>query len=82
MAMSEKPTTPGAPVEAKDHRLVPEIPRAESLGSVILGRRPAKDVAGKSVFGLYNVWIILDDATQFNACTTEMVKSYNPEEIA
>ena len=37
--------------------------------------RPAKDAAGNEVEGLHNAWIWLDNPTQFNSYTTEMVKS-------
>ena len=37
--------------------------------------RPAKDAAGNEVEGLNNAWIWLDNPTQFNSYTTEMVKS-------
>jgi len=37
-------------------------------------KRPAKTPDGKSVSGLYNAWICLDNPTQFNSYTTEMAK--------
>ncbi len=37
-------------------------------------RRPAKTPDGSTVPGLYNAWIWLDNPTQFNSYTTEMVK--------
>ena len=41
---------------------------------VRLERRPAKTPEGKTVPGLYNAWIWLDNPAQFNSYTTEMVK--------
>ncbi len=38
-------------------------------------KRPAKSPDGKVAEGLYNAWIWLDNPTQFNSYTTEMVKS-------
>jgi 6-oxo-cyclohex-1-ene-carbonyl-CoA hydrolase len=38
-------------------------------------RRPARTPDGKTVPGLYNAWIWLDNAGQHNSYTTEMVKS-------
>ncbi|HEY5899914.1 MAG TPA: 6-oxocyclohex-1-ene-1-carbonyl-CoA hydratase [Burkholderiales bacterium] len=37
-------------------------------------RRPARTPDGKAVSGLYNAWIWLDNAGQYNSYTTEMVK--------
>ncbi len=37
-------------------------------------RRPARTPDGKTVPGLYNAWIWLDNAAQYNSYTTEMVK--------
>ncbi|MCU0898022.1 MAG: 6-oxocyclohex-1-ene-1-carbonyl-CoA hydratase [Burkholderiales bacterium] len=37
-------------------------------------KRPARTPDGKEVKGLYNAWIWLDNPTQFNSYTTDMVK--------
>jgi len=37
-------------------------------------KRPAKTPDGKTVAGLYNAWIWLDNPTQFNSYTTDMAK--------
>ena len=37
-------------------------------------RRPARTPEGKIAAGLYNAWIWLDNPTQYNSYTTEMVK--------
>jgi len=41
---------------------------------VKLERRPATTPDGSTVRGLYNAWIWLDNAAQYNSYTTEMVK--------
>ncbi|MBI3147619.1 MAG: 6-oxocyclohex-1-ene-1-carbonyl-CoA hydratase [Betaproteobacteria bacterium] len=56
--------------EFNDHNLVPEF---KSPG-VRYEKRPAKTPDGKIADGLYNAWIILDNPTQYNSYTTDMVK--------
>jgi len=59
--------------EAKDHTLVP---REVWLNKgVRFEKRPVKGEDGKPVAGLTNAWITLDNPTQFNSYTTDMVKS-------
>jgi 6-oxo-cyclohex-1-ene-carbonyl-CoA hydrolase len=53
--------------------------RSHDLAEVVaqgvrLERRPARTPDGKTVPGLYNAWIWLDNAAQYNSYTTEMVK--------
>jgi 6-oxocyclohex-1-ene-carbonyl-CoA hydrolase len=60
--------------EAKEHALVPEHVRKEASKRVIYEKRPVKDAAGKPVAGLFNAWITLDNPTQFNSYTTDVVK--------
>ncbi len=45
-----------------------------SLPGVKVERRPALQPDGKAAAGLYNAWIWLDNASQYNSYTTEMVK--------
>src|SRR3990172_7631318 len=60
--------------EAKDHGLVaPQVWQANKGGRY--EKRPVKGEDGKPVAGLYNAWITLDNPSQFNSYTTEMVKS-------
>jgi 6-oxo-cyclohex-1-ene-carbonyl-CoA hydrolase len=59
-----------APASLKDHDLAP---RVEGKG-VRFEKRPARDGAGREVAGLYNAWITLDNPTQLNSYTTDMVK--------
>ena len=59
----------------KEHALVPEHVRKEASKKVIYEKRPVKDTAGKPVAGLFNAWITLDNPTQFNSYTTDMVKA-------
>jgi len=56
--------------EFKNHDLVDDI----SKPGVRYEKRPAKTPDGKIVPGLYNAWITLDNPTQYNSYTTDMVK--------
>jgi 6-oxocyclohex-1-ene-carbonyl-CoA hydrolase len=60
--------------EPKEHMLVPEHVRKAASKGVIFEKRPVKDAAGRPVPGLFNAWITLDNPTQFNSYTTDMVK--------
>jgi 6-oxo-cyclohex-1-ene-carbonyl-CoA hydrolase len=63
-----------AAATAKDHGLVaPQVWLANK--GVRYEKRPVKGEDGKPVAGLYNAWITLDNPSQFNSYTTEMVKS-------
>jgi 6-oxocyclohex-1-ene-carbonyl-CoA hydrolase len=46
-----------------------------SVPGVRIERRPALEPGGKPAAGLYNAWIWLDNPTQYNSYTTEMVKA-------
>jgi 6-oxo-cyclohex-1-ene-carbonyl-CoA hydrolase len=59
-----------APAKLKDHDLVEGL----SAAGVRYEKRPAKTPDGRLAVGLHNAWIWLDNATQFNSYTTEMVK--------
>jgi len=52
------------------HTLVPEL----SVAGLRVERRPAKQPDGTVAAGLFNTWIILDNPSQLNSYTTEMVK--------
>ncbi len=56
--------------EFKNHDLVDDI----SKPGVRYEKRPAKTPDGKTVPGLYNAWITLDNPSQYNSYTTDMVK--------
>jgi 6-oxo-cyclohex-1-ene-carbonyl-CoA hydrolase len=58
-------------MELKNHLLVEN---KTYTGQVRYELRPVKDPQGKACEGLFNAWIILDNPTQFNSYTTEMVK--------
>src|SRR5271165_1966486 len=60
--------------EPKEHMLVPEHVRKAASKGVIYEKHPVKDATGKPVAGLFNAWITLDNPTQFNSYTTDMVK--------
>lgn len=59
-----------APKHLVDHNLVPET----VVPGVIYEKRPARDLKGEVVPGLYNAWIWLDNPEQYNSYTTDMVK--------
>ena len=54
----------------KNHNLTGSF----SPGEIEVERRPAIDRDGKPVDGLHNVWITLDNPSEMNAYTTEMIK--------
>ena len=59
-----------APKHLVDHNLVPET----VVPGVVYEKRPARDLKGEVVPGLYNAWIWLDNPKQYNSYTTDMVK--------
>jgi 6-oxo-cyclohex-1-ene-carbonyl-CoA hydrolase len=59
----------------KEHSLVGPAVRETLSAGVRSEKRPVKDHAGKPVEGLNNLWITLDNPTQFNSYTTDMVKA-------
>ena len=59
-----------APKHLVDHNLVPET----VVPGVIYEKRPARNLKGEVVPGLYNAWIWLDNPTQYNSYTTDMTK--------
>ena len=64
------PDNPSALRDFKNHDLVDDI----SKPGVRYQKRPAKTPDGKTVPGLFNAWITLDNPSQFNSYTTDMVK--------
>lgn len=60
-----------APANLVDHNLVAQT----SNEGVLFEKRPARNAQGEEVAGLYNAWIILNNPTQFNSYTTDMVKA-------
>jgi 6-oxo-cyclohex-1-ene-carbonyl-CoA hydrolase len=59
----------------KDHTLVPAQTWQAGRAGVRYEKRPVKDESGNPVAGLYDAWITLDNPSQFNSYTTDMVKS-------
>jgi 6-oxo-cyclohex-1-ene-carbonyl-CoA hydrolase len=53
-----------------DHDVTP----LDAVQGVIYEKRPARTPDGATVDGLYNAWIWLDNPSQFNSYTTDMVK--------
>jgi 6-oxo-cyclohex-1-ene-carbonyl-CoA hydrolase len=64
------PSLPNALREFKNHDIVDDISRP----GVRYEKRPAKTPDGRTVPGLYNAWIWLDNPGQYNSYTTAMVK--------
>ena len=62
--------THNAAAKLKDHNLVPQT----VVPGVLCEKRPARKPDGAIAEGLFNAWITLDNPTQFNSYTTEMVK--------
>jgi len=56
--------------EFKNHDLIDDIGKP----GVRYEKRPARTPGGKEVAGLYNAWIWLDNPSQYNSYTTDMVK--------
>ena len=61
--------------DMKDHNLVAEHIRASVSKAVRYEKRSVKGANGEPVAGLYNAWVTLDNPTQFNSYTTDMVKA-------
>ena len=59
-----------APAALKDHDLAPMT----GTRGVRFEKRPARTPDGREAPGLYNAWITLDNPTQYNSYTTDMVK--------
>jgi 6-oxo-cyclohex-1-ene-carbonyl-CoA hydrolase len=57
-------------MEFKNHELAPGV----TYDGIGYDLRPCRDRAGEPVDGLYNAWITLDNPSQLNSYTTEMVK--------
>jgi 6-oxocyclohex-1-ene-carbonyl-CoA hydrolase len=57
-------------LDFKNHDITPDIERP----GVRYEKKPARKPDGTVVPGLYNAWITLDNPSQFNSYTTDMVK--------
>src|SRR5271166_4504044 len=53
-----------------DHNLVESFPKR----FILVEQRPVKDRSGAAVQGLHNVWITLNNPSELNSYTTDMVK--------
>jgi 6-oxo-cyclohex-1-ene-carbonyl-CoA hydrolase len=71
MAVNLEISTPMSNQPLVDHNLV-DVPMDEG---VLFEKRPARTLAGEEIDGLYNAWITLNNPAQYNAYTTNMVKS-------
>ncbi len=54
----------------RNHNLVDSPPRA----NILVEHRPVRDRDGAPVAGLHNVWITLNNPSELNSYTTEMIK--------
>ena len=59
----------------ESHDLVGDDIREAITDQILFEKRPATLPDGTAVEGLFNAWIILNNPTQFNSYTTDMVKS-------
>jgi 6-oxo-cyclohex-1-ene-carbonyl-CoA hydrolase len=75
MSVEATQRAPASEHEAKDHSLIPREVWLSANKGVRYEKRPVKGEDGKPVAGLYNAWITLDNPSQFNSYTTDMVKS-------
>ena len=75
MSMESIHSVAAAERTAKDHGLVATHAWLTANKGVRYEKRSVKGEDGKPVAGLYNAWITLDNPTQFNSYTTEMVKT-------
>lgn len=56
------------------HDLVPDAAREAITDRVLYEKRPARRPDGSVAEGLFNAWITLNNPSQFNSYTTDMVK--------
>lgn len=61
-------------MEFKDHELIPQSPGDTSDARVDYERRPIVGPEGEELEGLHSVWITLNNPSQYNSYTTQMVK--------
>lgn len=59
----------------KDHQLFDDKLFSKDAPGVIYEARPVQDAKGEPVDGLFSAWICLNNPTQYNSYTTEMVKA-------
>jgi len=64
-----------ASFDFKHHDIVAADVREAITDQVLYEKKPARNFDGSVVAGLYNAWITLNNPTQFNSYTTDMVKS-------
>lgn len=65
-----KETAMSAPATLNDHNLVLE----QAVPGVLFEKKPIKRPDGSFAEGLYAAWITLDNPSQYNSYTTDMVK--------
>ena len=60
--------------ELKNHQLLDNSHFGTEAPTVMYEERPVIDDKGQAVPGLFSAWIVLNNPTQYNSYTTEMVK--------
>ncbi len=60
--------------ELKDHQLFDNSHFGKDAPTVVYEERPVTDDKGQAVAGLFSAWIWLNNPSQYNSYTTEMVK--------
>jgi len=73
--MMKKPTADIARNTAPGHLADHDLVAPPDCAEVLYEKRPATSADGKSVQGLYNAWITLNNPGQYNSYTTDMVKA-------
>lgn len=64
-----------APKSLKDHNLLDTDVEKLADGMLLYDKRPAHRLDGSEAKGLYNAWIVLNNPSQYNSYTTDMVKA-------
>lgn len=72
--MNIKATTSSGEFQFAAHDLVSDAAREAITDGVLYEKRPARRPDGSVAEGLFNAWITLNNPSQFNSYTTDMVK--------
>jgi 6-oxo-cyclohex-1-ene-carbonyl-CoA hydrolase len=75
MATTDEIIGKTAPSRLNDHNLIDREVEDLCGGMVRYEKRPARRRDGSAAEGLYNAWIVLDNPSQYNSYTTDMVKA-------
>jgi 6-oxocyclohex-1-ene-carbonyl-CoA hydrolase len=75
MATTDEINAKSAPKTPTGHTLVDREVEDLCGGRVRYEKRPARRGDGSAAEGLYNAWIVLNNPTQYNSFTTDMIKA-------